>query len=215
MDGCQPWTAFCAQETPAAAQVVCVPRSKWVLPDDARCLADPTQPECASYTYPDNSTRADIDRLCRSMPDMPGCSIRRECEKVRGGCGGAGRGKGGLFALWDGCVGVYTWCSTFAGKTAFGGVLSGSIGGWVWGRTEGVPREMAGERRGRGLGHAGSEHMVEGGGVGVQGVLMSDGEVSREQHPQGVRESAPGLWGNCKGPKNRGRGLGWRQGRGV
>lgn len=85
MDGCQPWTAFCAQETPAAAQAVCVPRSQWVLPDDARCLADPTQPECASYTYPDNSTRADMDRLCRSMPDMPGCSIRRECEKVRGG----------------------------------------------------------------------------------------------------------------------------------
>ncbi|KXZ49236.1 hypothetical protein GPECTOR_22g828 [Gonium pectorale] len=99
MSGCEPWRDFCSAETAAAAQVLCLaPKDRTpaatttptaagtALPPPADpCVLDSSQPSCKSYRYPDSAARADIDKLCGSMPDMPGCAVAAECEK--GGSG--------------------------------------------------------------------------------------------------------------------------------
>ncbi|PNH02207.1 Cytidine deaminase [Tetrabaena socialis] len=107
MSGCEPYIAFCAQETPAAAQLMCraakdrttattttttpASNSTAQAPPFASdpCVLDSTQPACVSYTYPDSAANADIAKLCGSMPDMPGCAIVAACEEVGPGAGWA------------------------------------------------------------------------------------------------------------------------------
>lgn len=114
MNGCQPWSAFCQAEGLANAQVLCLPERDRTLAlasnaTDA-CVADPTAPACRSYSYPDPAANADLDKLCGSMPDMPGCSVREACNEVRAvgtlGVGGVrvvGGGEG------DSASKVYVW----------------------------------------------------------------------------------------------------------
>ncbi|GFR47541.1 hypothetical protein Agub_g9263, partial [Astrephomene gubernaculifera] len=99
MSGCKPWISFCTQETPALAQALCLapqgrtttatspppPASSLSVNVSADpCVLDPTQPACASYTYPDSAAQAGIDKLCGSMPDMPGCALQAACGKGQG-----------------------------------------------------------------------------------------------------------------------------------
>ncbi len=48
-------------------------------PSSDACVSNPTSNGCAGYVYPAASVQADIQSLCTSMPDMPGCSIRSAC----------------------------------------------------------------------------------------------------------------------------------------
>ncbi|GIL51170.1 hypothetical protein Vafri_7238 [Volvox africanus] len=98
---CKAWAAFCAKETPAMAAALCLSPDAAVLAGTGRahialrsaagvqvsppppadpCIQEARQESCKAYTYPKSSALADIDRLCGSMPDMPGCAIARACE---------------------------------------------------------------------------------------------------------------------------------------
>ncbi|KAH6601154.1 hypothetical protein BASA50_001833 [Batrachochytrium salamandrivorans] len=44
------------------------------------CINDPTAPICQSYQLPSANVSFDLDTLCSSMPNMPGCSIRKSCS---------------------------------------------------------------------------------------------------------------------------------------
>jgi len=59
-----------------------------------RCVRDgrDSDPACAGARYPPERAEADAERLCRSMPDMSGCSLRRMCAAAGGGGGGNGGG---------------------------------------------------------------------------------------------------------------------------
>lgn len=108
MGGCEPWENLCAAESPAAAQLLCLPASQRTPttpgggvssstppPFSADpCVLDSTAPACKGYTYPDAAAGADIAKLCGSMPDMPGCAVVVACEEVRV-CLGRGEEGGG------------------------------------------------------------------------------------------------------------------------
>ncbi|KAG2443825.1 hypothetical protein HXX76_002168 [Chlamydomonas incerta] len=104
MGGCEPWEDLCAAESPAAAQLLCLPASQRTTttagsgsgagsgvssstppPFSADpCVLDSTAPACKSYVYPDAAAQADIAKLCGSMPDMPGCAVVAVCEQGGG-----------------------------------------------------------------------------------------------------------------------------------
>ncbi|KAL2919236.1 hypothetical protein HK105_200879 [Polyrhizophydium stewartii] len=77
--------AAAAANPPAAharAQHLVAVRAAVPAPD---CLADPTAAACADFRLPLSNTSASLDVLCGSMPNMPGCSLRKLCRSGRAG----------------------------------------------------------------------------------------------------------------------------------
>lgn len=58
------------------------------------CLTTPSAAGCVSYMYPDANATADVVALCRSMPNMPGCSVEAACKVRRCWLGRGGEGRG-------------------------------------------------------------------------------------------------------------------------
>ncbi|EFJ45001.1 hypothetical protein VOLCADRAFT_94692 [Volvox carteri f. nagariensis] len=93
--GCEPWAEFCAHDPQAAAPALCVHPGGSALrtavglqsypppPPADPCILNSTDPSCKSYKYPDSAALANINTLCNSMPDMPGCAIARACASDR------------------------------------------------------------------------------------------------------------------------------------
>ncbi|EGF84162.1 hypothetical protein BATDEDRAFT_84890 [Batrachochytrium dendrobatidis JAM81] len=46
------------------------------------CIVDPTAIACRSYKYPSENITQNLNALCGSMPNMPGCSIRKSCTQL-------------------------------------------------------------------------------------------------------------------------------------
>lgn len=44
------------------------------------CLKDPTDKNCSTFVYKEDLIQADINRLCKQMDYMPGCSINSLCN---------------------------------------------------------------------------------------------------------------------------------------
>ena len=54
-----------------------------MTPAPDNCFEMPTMPACANYKYPMMRAIEDLNMLCTSMPDMPGCSLRDACQVWR------------------------------------------------------------------------------------------------------------------------------------
>ena len=80
----------CAARVAAAAPAPPAASAKRSLVD--RCIEDgrASDPACADAVYPSERVEEDVESLCRSMPDMSGCSLRRMC--LGGGGGSAATG---------------------------------------------------------------------------------------------------------------------------
>ncbi|KAL3899979.1 MAG: hypothetical protein SGCHY_001658 [Lobulomycetales sp.] len=44
------------------------------------CVETPSNATCASFQYSEELAKADLDSLCRQMPFMVGCSLRKQCQ---------------------------------------------------------------------------------------------------------------------------------------
>lgn len=44
------------------------------------CVATPSNATCAGFQYSEELANADLDSLCRQMPFMVGCSLRKQCQ---------------------------------------------------------------------------------------------------------------------------------------
>jgi hypothetical protein len=72
--------AVLASAAVAVAAPAEAPASSSSLVD--RCISDgrASDPACADARYPEDRAEADVATLCRAMPDMAGCTLRRLCK---------------------------------------------------------------------------------------------------------------------------------------
>eukprot|EP01012_Entosiphon_sulcatum_P010339 TRINITY_DN1601_c0_g1_i1.p1 TRINITY_DN1601_c0_g1~~TRINITY_DN1601_c0_g1_i1.p1 ORF type:complete len:192 (-),score=22.17 TRINITY_DN1601_c0_g1_i1:100-675(-) len=47
----------------------------------ADCVTNPTDPICKAYSYPVDLCQKNADMMCCAMPNMDGCTFRKQCAK--------------------------------------------------------------------------------------------------------------------------------------
>lgn len=50
------------------------------MSDQNICISDPSLPSCVDWYPPDDLILPKLEALCRSMPEMPACSLKSYCD---------------------------------------------------------------------------------------------------------------------------------------